>query len=452
VWRTLLIASVVMSGSANAQSPQWPMFRGENASGLGEGSAPIRWNAGTNEGIAWKTAIPGIGHSSPVIWGDLVFITTAVSSDSAETFTPAAARGASVAESRPQQSWRIYCLDRQSGRIVWQRTAHEGVPKIGRHAKASHANATPATNGRQVVAFFGSEGLFAYSLDGKPLWSRDLGIIDVGYVGQPEYQWSTASSPLLYDGLVIIQADAQQGSFVAAFDVESGREVWRQRRDELPSWSTPVIAGAGSRAVLVTNSPKFIRGLDPRTGRELWRVADGAEVKVPTPVAAQDIVVVSGGAPRGRQFYGIRPAESGDRRNDEVDRLAWTVEKGGPYTPTPIVTGDLLFVLADNGVLRAFEVQSGRLLHQARVPETGGAYSASPVSAAGVLYLTSEDGEIHVVRAESRFELIATNAMGEILMATPAIGGGMLIVRGAQHVFGVRGSGSGKVAAAMPGV
>lgn len=440
--RMLLFASVVMTGTANAQDARWPMFRGPNATGLGAGAAPVRWNGETGEGIAWKTAIPGIGHSSPVVWGDRVFVTTAVSADAAETFTPAAARGSSVAASRPRQSWRVYCLDRRTGRILWERTAHEGVPKIGRHAKASHANATPATDGRHVAVFFGSEGLFLYTVDGDLLWSRDLGVIDVGYVGQPEYQWSTASSPILHDGLVIVQADAQQDSFMAAFDVRSGNKVWRRERDDLPSWSTPVIASAGDRPVLVTNSPRFIRGLDPGTGRELWRIPDGAEVKVPTPVVSGGLVVVSGGAPRGRQFYGVRAGRETEA-SGSGDRIAWTVQKGGPYTPTPIVVGRVLFVLGDNAVLSAYEVRTGKLLHQGRVPETGGAYSASPVAANGLLYLSSEDGDIHVVRAEAAFEVVAANAMGEALMATPAIADGMLIVRGARHVFGVNGAAEG---------
>ena len=371
------------------------------------------------------------------MWGDRVFITTAVSADPKETFTTAAARGASVADSRPVQNWRIYCLDRQSGRILWQRIAHEGVPKIGRHAKASHANATPVTDGRHLVAFFGSEGLYAYTVDGERLWWRDLGVIDVGYVGQPEYQWSTASSPILHDGLVIVQADAQQNSFVAAFDVRTGREVWRQQRDELPSWSTPVIATGAEAPVLITSSPKFIRGLDPRTGRELWRVEDGAEVKVPTPVVGEDLVVVSGGAPRGREFHGIRFGAA-EASGDAEDRLAWTVEKGGPYTPTPIIVGERLFVLGDNAVLSAYDVDTGRLEHRVRVPETGGAYSASPVWAGGYLYLASEDGEVHVVKATPPFDRVASNPMGEPLMATPAVADGMLIIRGARHVFGVR--------------
>ena len=435
-----LIASLVLLLSAvpsrlTAQTPAWPMFRGPNATGQSAGTVPpVRWNIETGEGLAWKTAIPGIGHSSPSVWGDRIFLTTAISSEPGETFDPTAARGSSVAGTRPRQSWQVICLDRRSGRILWQRTAREGEPRIGRHAKGSHANATVATDGEHVVAFFGSEGLYVYNLEGDLVWSRDLGVIDVGYVGQAQYQWGTASSPLIHAGMVIIQADAQQDSFIAAFDLRTGRERWRHSRDELPSWSTPVVAQTQAGPVIVTNGPRFMRGLEPSTGRELWRIEDGAEVKVPTPVVGHGLVVMSGGAPRGRQFYAVNPAA---RLRDTKNRVIWTVEKGGPYTPTPIIIGDHLYVLSDNGVLSRYDTATGRLLDQTRVPASGGAYSASPVAVDGLMYVASEDGDIHVVRTGADVTIVASNPMGEPLMATPAITDGMLIVRGARHLFGI---------------
>jgi outer membrane protein assembly factor BamB len=444
-WRgvqfSLLLMLSTLASQAAAQTPQWPMFRGPNASGRGAGTAPpVRWNGETGEGLAWKTAIPGMGHSSPVVWGDRIFLTTAVSAEPSETFDPGAARGSSVAGSRPRQSWELICLDRRSGRIVWQRTARSGEPRIGRHAKGSHANATAATDGEHVVAFFGSEGLYVYTMQGDLVWSRDLGVIDVGYVGQAQYQWGTASSPLLHDGMVIIQADAQQDSFIAAFDVRTGQQRWRHSRDELPSWSTPVIARTAAGPVIVTNGPRFMRGIDPSTGRELWRIEDGAEVKVPTPVVGDKVVVMSGGAPRGRQFYGLKP----ERRpqSGPGDRVVWTVEKGGPYTPTPIILGDRLLVVSDNGVLSRYDLASGRLVDQARVPASGGAYSASPVAVDRLLYLASEDGDVHVVRSGADVTVVSTNPMGEPIMATPAIADGMLIVRGARHLFGIAEAGA----------
>ena len=411
---------------------RWPMFRGINATGVASGTPPLTWNVADGTHVRWKTRIPGTGHSSPILWGERIFVTTAIST-AASAVERTTTTGRATVKDDGAQRWQVLCLDRSTGRILWERTAHQGTPKIGRHPKASHANSTPVTDGRHVVAYFGSEGLHAYDVAGRHLWSKDLGVIDVGYVGLEEYQWSTASSPIIHDGLVIIQADAQRGSFIAAFDVATGREAWRHLRDELPSWTTPVIATIAGREVLVTNSPHFIRGLDPATGRELWRVADEAEVKVPTPVVGRELVVVSGGAPRGRQFLAVRPGPSVPAE----ERVAWTAPKGGPYTPTPIIVDDLLYVVADNGVLSVYEVATGALVYQERVAEAAGSFSASPVAAAGRLYLASEEGTVHVVSAGRRFASLASNDMGEPLMATPAIAGGMLIVRGADHLFGL---------------
>lgn len=426
----VLLLLALQPDSNPPRGPRWPMFRGINATGLSSGTPPLTWNVADGTRVRWKTRIPGTGHSSPIVWDDRIFVTTATSA-AASTVERGTTTGRATVKDDGAQRWQVLCLDRSTGRILWERTAHQGLPKIGRHPKASHANSTPVTDGRHVVAYFGSEGLHAYDVAGTHLWSKDLGVIDVGYVGLEEYQWSTASSPVIHGGLVIIQADAQTGSFIAAFDVATGREAWRHTRDELPSWTTPVVATVAGREVLVTNSPRFIRGLDPATGRELWRVADEAEVKVPTPVVGRDLVVVSGGAPRGRQFHALRPGPSVPAE----ERIAWTAPKGGPYTPTPIIVDDLLYVLADNGVLSAYAVETGELVYQQRVAESAGSFSASPVAAAGRLYLASEEGTVHIVRAGREFASLASNDMREALMATPAIAGPMLIVRGADHLF-----------------
>lgn len=429
-WAPIALALVALSSPLSGQQIQWPMFRGPNATGLSGGTPPETWDAPAGRGVQWKTVIPGAGHSSPIVWGDRIFVTTAVSA-SENAIDRATVTGRATVKDDGPQRWLVLALDRSSGRILWERTASEGEPRIGRHPKASQANSTPATDGRHVVAYFGSQGLYTYDIDGRLLWSKDLGVIDVGYAGVPEFQWGTATSPLIHDGMVFIQADTQENSFMAAFDLATGREVWRHTRDELPSWTTPVIADAPGGSVLVSSSPKFIRGLDPATGQELWRVADDTQVKTPTPVVGGGFVVMSGGIPRGRPFVAIRPG----REVAASERVAWTSPKGSPYTPTPIVVDGLLYILADNGVLSCFELATGAAVYQQRVAPEGGAYSASPVAADGRLYLSSEDGAIQVVTAGRTFELLASNPIGEALMATPAIAGDTLIVRGSSHLF-----------------
>jgi outer membrane protein assembly factor BamB len=436
--RHLLIAGllgfVVGLGSVAAQD--WPAFRGRDAAGVGATAAPpVTWNLEAGRGVAWRTAIPGLGHSSPVVWGDRVFVTTAVvlAAPGAEPGAAADAAvnlrdGTSVAATS-RHAWRLYCLDRTSGRILWERTAHEGVPRVKRHSKASQASASPATDGRHVIAMMGSEGLYAFDMDGKPLWQKDLGRLNQGYVDDQKEEWSPGSSPIIHDGLVIVQNDRHADSYVAGFDVATGAEKWRVGRDEMPSWATPIVTG-GARPTIVTNSPRFIRGHDPATGRELWRVPEGSQVKVPTPVVFQDLVIVTGGWPSGgKPIIAIRMA---------TGEVAWKLERGSSYTPTPLVYDGVLYVCVDNGVLGAYDAATGKRIYQQRIAADSGGFSASPVAAAGRVYFASEDGVVFVVRAGRRFELLARNDMGEMCLATPAISGDLLLVRTRTHLVALR--------------
>jgi outer membrane protein assembly factor BamB len=296
---------------------------------------------------------------------------------------------------------------------------------VKRHAKASQASATPATDGTRVVTMMGSQGLFVYDMDGTLLWKKDLGRLDVGYVDDPSDEWGPASSPVIHEGLVIVQNDRHKDSYVAAFDVVTGDQRWRVGRDEMPAWSTPVVH-RGERATLVTNSPKFIRGHDATTGREVWRIPDGTQVKVVTPVVSGDLVIVTGGYPTGgRPILGIRAA---------TGEVVWQLERGSPYTPTPIVYEGILYVCIDNGVLSAYDAATGSRLYQQRIAPDVGGFSASPVAAAGRLYIPSEDGVVYVVRAGRKYELLARNDMREMCLATPAVSGNMLLVRTRAHL------------------
>jgi outer membrane protein assembly factor BamB len=426
------VALAVMAPPATADAQQWPSFRGPDASGVGTtGAPPVSWDVAAGTNVAWSTPIPGLGHSSPVVWGDRIFVTTAVPLTGPAGESGAAADasvnlkdGNSMA-SQARHAWRLYCLDRTSGRVLWERTAHEGMPRVKRHGKASQASASAATDGTHVVAMMGSEGLYAYDMAGTPLWTRDLGRLNQGYVDDQTAEWSPGSSPVIHDGLVIVQNDRHADSYVVAFDVKTGAEKWRVGRDEMPSWATPLVAG-GPRPTIVTNSPRFIRGHDAATGRELWRVEEGGQVKVPTPVAFEDLVIVTGGWPNGgRPIIAIRTA---------TGEVAWKLERGSSYTPTPLVYQGVLYVCIDNGILSAYDPRTGKRHYQRRIAADAGGFSASPVAADGRIYLASEDGVMFVIRAGTRFELLARNDMKEMMLATPAVVGDMMFVRTRSHV------------------
>jgi outer membrane protein assembly factor BamB len=438
--RSLLCCLVFCLAAATAAPAQnWPSFRGPGASGVAEGKPlPVSWDAAKSSNVLWKTPVPGLSHASPVVWGNKVFVITAVSEDAAQTFN-AKNRGIGLASDEAKHAWRVYCLDKATGRVLWERTAHEGVPRARRHVKATQANSTPVTDGRTVVALMGSEGLFAYDLNGKQLWKQDLGVLNPGLWADPTSSWGHASCPIIYRGLVIVQADGHKQSFIAAYNLKDGKQAWRVERREITSWSTPTIYEGKPRAELIANGGRFIRAYDPLTGRELWRFADGdTQVKMQAPFVAHGLIYVTGGNPAGRPMYAFRPGASGDislKSGEETNPfIAWKTSNGSPYTPTPIVYGEHLYTVADNGVFAAYDAKTGARLYQERLPST---FSASPVASGGKLYVPSEDGDVYVVRAGPKFELLSTNPMGEALMATPALAGGMLIIRSSGHVYAV---------------
>ncbi len=434
-FRYLVPAFILIALPAQAQ--EWPSFRGPQGSGVAAASTPpVRWDVAASTNVAWRTAIPGLGHSSPVVWGDRVYLTSAVSAAAASrslTLGDVDAAGTGAAADLVAHRWQVMALDRASGRVLWTRTAHQGVPRVKRHVKASHASATPATNGRVLVAMLGSEGLFAFDRDGVLLWRRDLGALAVGLADDPTYEWGPASSPVIHGDMVVVQNDRYRDSFLIAFDLMSGRELWRSGRDELPAWATPLVHPGDGRPLVVTNSPRFIRGHDTVTGEERWRIADpSGEVKVSTPIAAGDLAIVTGGYPSaGRPIYAIRVRDGS---------IAWRQERGSPYTSTPLAYDGLLYVVTDNGILSAYQLADGARVYQQRLSPNAGGFSASPVAAAGRIYLATEDGRVFVVRAGRRFELIAVNDMDAACLATPALSGDLLLIRTQTHLYALRGA------------
>jgi outer membrane protein assembly factor BamB len=416
---------------------EWPSFRGPNASGVADHqSLPDTWDVKTGANIRWVAAIPGLAHSSPIISGDRIFVATAVSSRPNATFKPGLYGEGTASEDVSVHKWQVLSLDRKTGKIQWTSTAYEGVPKEKRHIKSTYASSTPATNGNVVVAMFGSQGLYAFDVNGKLLWKKELGKIDAGAYDDASYEWGTASSPIIYKDKVIVQCDQQRNSFLIAVDLKTGETRWRTERDELPSWASPtVITPPNGRPELVTNAPNLVRGYDPETGKELWRLGGSSKITAPTPFFANGLIYVASGRRPEAPIFAIRTGGSGDITGTKT--VAWSKQQRGSYMPTPIFYDGLFYVIGNAGIFDCYEPSSGIEVYRERIPHQGSGFSASPVAADGKLYLSSEDGDIFIVRAGRKFELIGKNSMGEPLMATPALADRTMYVRGERHLFAI---------------
>jgi outer membrane protein assembly factor BamB len=429
----LVLAHVLATA---ARAAEWSSFRGPGASGVADGHAlPVRWDVGQGTNVRFKTIIPGLGHSSPVVFGDRLFLTTAAGGRN-ESLTLGDEGGIDLVDDAEPLSWRLYCLSARDGRVLWNTEAFSGPPPAKRHVKGSQANATPATDGKTVVAVF-PRGLAAFDWTGRLLWTADLGRLNPGLLGDPSSEWGHGSSPVIDDGRVFVQVDRHAESFVAAYDLASGRPLWKVARDERPVWATPLLHDGGGRKELVVVGGLYVRAYDPADGRERWRFKDEAEVKTPSPFASEGLLVFAGGY-RGRPLFAIRSGAQGDVSVAEGATsgpfLAWRTDPGGPYTVTPLAYRQRLYAVRDEGIFMAFDLATGALRYRER---TGATHSASPVASDGHVYLASEGGEVLVLQAGDDFRILARNDMGEPIFATPAIANGTLYLRTRSCLYAI---------------
>ena len=426
--------------AARTAGRPWPSFRGERAAGSGDGQGmPLTWNVARGENVRFKTKLPGMGNSSPIVFGDRIFVTTAVSGKGDNSIRIGLYGDSDSVDDVSEHSYRLLALDTRTGALVWDREVVRTKPSVKRHLKSSQSNATPVTDGQRVVVLFGTVGvLAAYDFAGKELWRRDVGVLEANDPQAGAAQWGHASSPILYKDLVIVQADRVKESFLAAFRAATGEPVWRVTRDEPSTWSTPNILTAASGDELIANGQK-VRGYEPATGRLLWTLGPNSEVVVATPVVSDGLALVTAGYPPVRPVYAIRPGQNGDISLPEGQRksaaIAWSHERGGTYIPTPLPYRGLLYTVNNNGVLTAYKLDSGEQVYATRLPM--GSFSASPVAADGRVYFASETGEVHVLRAGAGYQLLATNTMDEVVMATPAMSDGLLLVRTQSQLVGI---------------
>ena len=431
-----LVATLVVS-AANAPKPgrDWPQFRGIAANGIAEGfSLPTTWNVAEKTNIAWATDIPGLGLSSPIVWGDDIFLSTAISGDKTANLKIGAYGAINPVQDDTEHEWRVYAVDKKTGKVKWQHTAHKGVPKIKRHTKNSHANSTLATDGERVVAFFGSEGLFAYDMKGNPLWKKEFGVLDSGYFMVPTAQWEFGSSPVLHDGKIVILADVQKGSFLALLDAKTGEQIWRIDRADVPTWGTPAIHTVNGQTQIIVNGFKHAGAYDFKTGKEIWKLTRNGDIPVPTPVVEEGLIYLTNAHGGPSPVYAIKETATGDITPaadvDKTEHIVWSVGRGGGYMCTPLVYRGLVYIATYGGVVSAFDAKTGERKYQERLlTDTSSAFTSSPVANDGKVYIAGEDGQVIVIKAGAAFERLATNDMGSPVLASPAISDGKLLIR-----------------------
>jgi outer membrane protein assembly factor BamB len=441
--RTIVIVSLVTvfcwpsfihaqeTGQAN-----WPRFRGPNADGVSpdDPRLPDVWSKKDN--VQWVADVPGWGLSCPVVWGNKVFLTTVVSDgDKAE---PKKGLYQGLGAQKPAKGihhWWVYCFDLKTGKELWKREAHVGEPQVPRHPKNSYAAETPATDGKRLYVLFGDLGLYCYDLGGRPLWSHMI---------EPKktfFNYGAAASPVVHEDLVLFVYDNQEDSYLAALDAATGRQRWRTQRDEKSTWATPFIWKNQGRTEIVTCGKHKNRGYD-LAGKVLWEF-DGhmSNLVIPSPFTANGLLYIASGYVNDarRPVFAMRPGATGDvsLKDGETanDFIAWFLPKGGPYNPSPIVYGKNYYTLFDQGFLACHDALTGKEIYGKQRFSGAASFTASPWAYNGKLFFLSEDGQTFVVKAGPKFELLQTNDLEELCLATPAVSQGHLLIRSASKLY-----------------
>jgi outer membrane protein assembly factor BamB len=420
---------------------QWPGFRGYMSSGvLDNANLPESFDINKMINVRWKTEIGGLGLSSPVIWGDKLFITTAVSKyDNQGIKTGIYGDGMPVADSSVHD-WKVYCIDKNSGKTIWERTAYTGIPKIRRHPKSTHANASVATDGNYAVAFFGSEGLYCYDYDGKLIWKKSFGVLKSVAFDYNAAEWEFASSPVIYNGVLIIQCDVLENSFLAAFDVKSGKELWKTKRDEYPGWCTPNIYKAGEKTRIAVNGFKNRGGYDFETGKEIWWMSGGGDVPIPTPVIGNDLVYFNSAHGPSSPIYAISTSALGDLTSKQPgvfnEFVKWSISRGGSYIHTLLLYRDHLYNVNWNGTIICYDASTGKEIYNAKLGTTK-SFVASPVASDGKLYIVDEQGTVYIIQDGIAFKKLAEIPLNDVCLTAPSLTDGMIFFRTQKYLIAV---------------
>ncbi|MDO8835768.1 MAG: PQQ-like beta-propeller repeat protein [Vicinamibacterales bacterium] len=446
VARMVMAAAVLVWAFPVSSAPgasDWPYWRGPAADGMAVGDAPVTWSG--TENVRWKTDIPGLGHSSPVVWGDFIFLTTAI-----RTGTPAPAPASPAPDSAAQDgrsrgpgggsgpqaehNFDVLALDRKTGRILWQRTAKTAVPHEGGHnTYGSFASNSPVTDGRHVYAFFGSRGMYCYDFSGKLVWQRDFGV-----QMRMRMAFGEGTAPVLHGDRLVLVFDHEGDSFMAVLDKNTGKDIWRVSRDEPSNWSAPLVTTFNKRTEVIVAATNRVRSYDLESGKVIWECGGLGSNPIPQPVRQDDMVFVMTGH-RNPMLMAIRLGREGDLTG--TDAVVWSKTRGNSYTPSPVIHDNKFYAVTDNGMVSCYNARTGEPYYQqVRLPKTY-SFKSSPVGANGKLYLATENEDVVVLRMGETFEVLATNTMtDQVFIATPAVAGGEIFLRSKTTLFCIRKS------------
>lgn len=445
----LAVVSVISIHCSSSDAQHWPQFRGQRGDGLAvESSHPAEWSA--DKHVAWKTKIPGVGWSQPIVWGDKVFVTTAVANQQHRpdggNWSPGDGIGGLSAflgsVRRPpnvEYQWKLLCLDLATGKIAWEQVAHLGKPTIPVHPNNSYATETPATDGDRVIADFGPAGVYCYDFSGKLLWNKDLGTYPI------QMDWGMASSPVLHGDRVFVQYDNEKQSFLVALDKKSGTEVWRADRVERSNWCTPYIWRNEQRTELVAGGGTKIRSYDPDTGELLWEISAAGRC-TPSPVGNEKLLYLDS-ADRLTGTRGIvaaiRPGASGDISlagdSASSEFVAWSAKLNGGRVASPLLTDDCLYLVEQqSGIVRCLDAQTGKQHYRQRLPGVAGV-TASPWESSGKRFFLDQGGQTFVLAAGPELKVLAKNRLDDpMFWSSPAVAGDALLLRGIDHLYCIR--------------
>lgn len=437
----LLVVFTTQLFSQTDYLKQWPSFRGPFAKGYIDAAETVaKWDLETGENILWQTKIPGLGHSCPIIWDDKMFVTTAISGSGNDELKVGLYGDIDAVEDDSEHEFKVFCLNKNTGEILWDKLVYKGVPEVKRHTKASHADCTPATDGKHLVVFFGSQGLYCFDYQGNVLWKKDFGKMNAGPHTDPDFEWGFSSSPIIHKGKVIVQCDFLGDCFLASYDVKTGKQNWLTPRDEVSTWCSPTVFEKNGQTQIVVNGWKHMGGYDFETGKEIWKMSGGGDAPTPTPVIAHDLIFINNAHGRFAPVYAVKTDATGDitlgEKETTNEHIVWSIKRGGAYMQTPLIYGDYLYNLRGNGSLSVFKASTGEQVYKESFGSVGG-FTASGVAANGMTYFSSERGDVFVVKAGPEYEVIAQNNMNDILMSSPAISGDVIYFRAQKSVIAV---------------